>query len=380
LEKEIKAARDQGLFVIVDWHVIGMPNGWYKTSEWGDQHYYSYDSNFNTASDFWKYVAIQYRGDRGVIFELWNEPADENREEDWATLKPFMERLYGIVRSQGAENIVVVPGVWWTYDLRDIKYNRIKGYNIAYAWHNYPGNSKMTIDWDTALDNLHNEYPIFITEWGFSDDNGSGYYDKNFGFNFSNYFLERNLNFTAWCWHGSWETRMFYKNWTDMTDYGKFVKGLLGDMVNVEQSKKNIENYIKYGVDTNTAKLGEGERRAVVYSFRVAYGRYPTLGKDYDDVVKIANGRWPTQRSSWAEGNAKNNFRYIYKREADMNNPNDNAAITVMAYGLRQKAENRNLNSERSGISIFKGIYRRLPSSTEDWNIMQAITYSGAVR
>jgi|TARA_Y100000310_G_scaffold163662_1_gene163483 hypothetical protein len=63
-----------------------------------------------------------------------------------------------------------------------------------------------------------------------------------------------------------------------------------------------------------------------------------------------------------------------------MDNPNDNAAVTVMAYGLRQRAENRNLGSERNGIKIFKGIYGHVPSSTEEWNIMQAITYSGAKR
>jgi hypothetical protein len=63
-----------------------------------------------------------------------------------------------------------------------------------------------------------------------------------------------------------------------------------------------------------------------------------------------------------------------------MDNAHDNAAVTVMAYGLRQKAENRNLNSEKSGIKTFKNIYGHTPSSTEDWNIMQAITYSGASR
>ena len=63
-----------------------------------------------------------------------------------------------------------------------------------------------------------------------------------------------------------------------------------------------------------------------------------------------------------------------------MDNAKDNAAITVMAYGLRQKAENRSLESEKNGINTFESIYGCHPSSTEDWNIMQAITYSGATR
>ena len=63
-----------------------------------------------------------------------------------------------------------------------------------------------------------------------------------------------------------------------------------------------------------------------------------------------------------------------------MNNKNDEASIVVMAYGLRQKAENRNLNSEAQGLKIFKDIFKYIPFTTKDWNILQAITYSGATR
>jgi len=63
-----------------------------------------------------------------------------------------------------------------------------------------------------------------------------------------------------------------------------------------------------------------------------------------------------------------------------MNDPKDNAAVTIMAYGLRQRAENRNLVSEQQGISIYESIYNKVPSSTGEWNVMQAITYSGAMR
>ena len=63
-----------------------------------------------------------------------------------------------------------------------------------------------------------------------------------------------------------------------------------------------------------------------------------------------------------------------------MKNANDNAAVTIIAYGLRQRVENRNLNSESAGLKIFRGIYGRIPQSTNDWNALQAITYSGATR
>jgi hypothetical protein len=147
-----------------------------------------------------------------------------------------------------------------------------------------------------------------------------------------------------------------------------------------EKIENSLSSFIAYGVDANTKKLGEGERAAVVYSYKSAFNKLPETESELTDMIKIANGRWPSVTNEDAEKKAKEQFKKIYKRDADMNNSKDNAAVTVMAYGLRQKAENRNLNSEKNGIKIFKNIYGRVPSSTEDWNIMQAITYSGATR
>jgi hypothetical protein len=141
-----------------------------------------------------------------------------------------------------------------------------------------------------------------------------------------------------------------------------------------------IDNFIDNGVDQNTIKLGRGERMAVISSYQVAFGRMPENDMEINDLIKIANGRWPSITSANAENNAKAWFRNIYKREANMNNANDNAAVTIMAYGLRQRAENRNLNSESAGLKTFRAIYNRVPQSTQDWNILQAITYSGATR
>ena len=48
-----------------------------------------------------------------------------------------------------------------------------------------------------------------------------------------------------------------------------------------------------------------------------------------------------------------------------------------MAYGLRQSAANSNLRSEQKGLEIYRNIFGRLPETTEYWNVIQAITYSG---
>ena len=161
----------------------------------------------------------------------------------------------------------------------------------------------------------------------------------------------------------------------------KYLKSLVKDVkILSEKSQAAINKFITYGVDANTVKLGAGERAAVINSYKAAFDKLPETEAELADAIKIANGRWPSMTNDAAEKKAKEQFQKIYKKIADMNNANDNAAIKVMAYGLRQKAENRNLNSEKAGIKIFKDIFGSVPKTTEDWNTMQAITYSGATR
>ncbi len=161
----------------------------------------------------------------------------------------------------------------------------------------------------------------------------------------------------------------------------KYLTALVKDVKDLsEKSRDAINNFITYGVDANTEKLGAGERAAVINSYKAAFDKLPETEAELADAIKIANGRFPSVTSTEAEKTAKEQFVKIYKRESDLNDANDNAAIKVMAYGLRQKAENRNLNSEKAGIKIFKNIFGAVPKTTEDWNTMQAITYSGATR
>ncbi len=141
-----------------------------------------------------------------------------------------------------------------------------------------------------------------------------------------------------------------------------------------------IKNFITYGVDENTKKLGEGERAAVMYSYKKAFNKLPETEEELEDAIKIANGRWPSIMNNEAENRAKEQFERIYLREPDMNSAHDAAAVKVMAYGLRQKAQNRNLASEARALSFFKSIFGHMPEDTEDWNALQAITYSGATR
>ena len=139
----------------------------------------------------------------------------------------------------------------------------------------------------------------------------------------------------------------------------------------------SIAYFIQVGTKT-TARLGAGERAGVVNSFRSAFGHLPEALADWQDVIKIANGRWPGITSTIAEEAAKDKFVEIYMREANLNDANDNAAVSIIAYGLRPV--NRNLASEQAAVKIFKSIFGNNPESATDWDVVRAIAYSGAKR
>ncbi len=159
--------------------------------------------------------------------------------------------------------------------------------------------------------------------------------------------------------------------------YDEILKRKRKGEVLIEDNKFSIAHFIHVGSPT-TKRLGSGERAGVINSYISAFDRVPKTKEEWQDVVKLANGRWPNEKSETAEARAKELFKKVYLRNPNMENPNDNAAVSVVAYGLRPA--NRNMNSEKTAIKTFKYIYGYNPNSSIDWDVMRAISYSGAVR
>jgi hypothetical protein len=144
-----------------------------------------------------------------------------------------------------------------------------------------------------------------------------------------------------------------------------------------DEEEAALVNFITYGT-RSTLRLGQGERAGVLNSYRSAFGKLPRSVAEWEDAIKAANGRWPGATNSAAEELAEVKFKAIYLRAADRANRYDNAAVVIIAYGLRPN--NRNLASEQAAIRIFKAIFGQNPSSATDWDAVRAIAYSGATR
>ena len=114
---ELEAA---GLYVILDLHVAA-PGSHQATG-------IIPMADADHAPDFWRSVAAAYRGDRSVLFDLYNEPHDvgwgcwENgcylTDEHFGRYRAAgMRELVAAVRSTGAEQPVLLGGLGWARNL-----------------------------------------------------------------------------------------------------------------------------------------------------------------------------------------------------------------------------------------------------------------------
>lgn len=160
----------------------------------------------------WDYVSRhpRLRNNAGVMFELANEPvnilgADGRRagtKELTAYLQPIVKKM-----RRHCRNILLIPGLGWQSHYADFVKYPVKGKNIGYAVHCYPGwyngghgEGDVVVNytgfkqgWDEQIMPLSRVAPMIVTEmdwapskyrssWGKSDTGVAG--GKGFGANF----------------------------------------------------------------------------------------------------------------------------------------------------------------------------------------------------
>jgi hypothetical protein len=234
LEKHVQLARAAGLYVIIDYHVIGFPDGYeldYFDVTKPDTKTDYYESRFSLAMDFWMTVAMKFQ-DTAILYELWNEPISNTEEEEggdlayWKLYRPYWRVLTDAIRASGNRNIILVGPPLWAFNLRGLKDSLLPDEQTAYTWHVY-GESPPE-EWPDTLDGLETLKPIVVTEWGFepgAPQHWAGTAEE-FGTPFAEFMDERGLSSTAWCWNPDYGPNLRRANGS-LTEWGNFAKAYL---------------------------------------------------------------------------------------------------------------------------------------------------------
>jgi hypothetical protein len=214
LQRFVSMVRSHGMYVILDlhWAAPGTSVGTNQQPM----------ADLDNAPAFWKSVASAFKGDLGVIFDLFNEPyldpGNVNGGVDaWrclqtgcsARLQPPLsgnymtagtQALVDAVRSTGARNVVMVPGLGYTSDLSGWAAHRPNDPlgNIAASLHLY--NFVGCVDascWSSRYQALARSVPLVTGEIG-ENDCAHGFIDG-----YMTWADGLGISYLGWAWNAS---------------------------------------------------------------------------------------------------------------------------------------------------------------------------------
>jgi len=154
IDEGVRAAANQGLYVIIDWHVLN-----YNPNEIKDE-----------AISFFNEISMKYAGYDNVIYEICNEPVGA----DWASqIKPYAESVIATIRAHDPNALVIVGTNTWSQDVDAVVGNEIDDANVCYSLHFYAATHKDNIQ-NKLRYAINNGVPVFVSECSICDASGNG--------------------------------------------------------------------------------------------------------------------------------------------------------------------------------------------------------------
>ena len=231
IQKGIEIATDLGLYVIVDWHMVGAENVL-------DKNPLTY---LEEAKEFFAYMSEYYKDQDNIIYEIMNEP---NGSTTWADCKKYANEIIPIIR-KNTDAVILVGNPKWTADLTSVMKSPLTGYtNIMYTYHFYAADHTNTSQVVKAYDS---GFPVFISEFGFMLSSGDGSISETNGEKWKKVLDDRNISYVAWNISNSKGSASIFKyntsNLSDVSDSNLKEWGVyLKNWYRAKSLNKDVEN------------------------------------------------------------------------------------------------------------------------------------------
>ena len=213
----VKYATEVGLYVIIDWHMVG-------AEDVNDKNPLYYKDE---AMDFFSRISKEFKDYDNVLYEIMNEP---NGSTTWKQCKTYAELVIPKIR-ENTDGIILLGNPNWTANLNAVMADPITGYeNIMYTYHFYAADHKNTYQVTNAYSK---GFPVFISEHGGMESSGDGAIDYSSIQNWYKILDQRNISYVAWNLSNSLCSSSIIKNGNDtltdfsdehLTEWGKWYK------------------------------------------------------------------------------------------------------------------------------------------------------------
>ena len=215
IDPAVKLCKENGLYCIIDWHEI---NDWTKPEV------------ARELEEFWKIVAIRYAGTPNILYEVFNEPTEPKKRDaaNWALWRTQMQKWVDMIRKDAPDTVLLIGSPHWSQMPSFAVDAPLEGKNLAYVVHVYPNYKPK--QWDALFGDAAEHIPIFMTEWGWTDDKDAFWVirgnQETFGQPLKDYLDARpQISWTAWSYDPKCGPAMLGKD----TDMGAFVKDWLAE-------------------------------------------------------------------------------------------------------------------------------------------------------
>lgn len=180
VSRGVDYATNQGMYVIIDWHVLN------------DQNPNNYKEQ---AKAFFAEMSAKYRDRDNVIYEICNEP---NSSVDWAGIKSYAQEVIPIIRANDSNAVIIVGTPTWSQEIDKAAADPLPYDNILYALHFYAATHT---EWlrERARTCIGGGLPVIISEFGMCDASGNG--SNNFDEAGKWMELIRQYNLSYFCWN-----------------------------------------------------------------------------------------------------------------------------------------------------------------------------------
>ena len=213
LYSAIENSLEADLYTIVDWHVLRDKDP---------------NKNIDEAVDFFEEVARRYGDNKGIIYEICNEP---NGDTSYKDIEKYAKKIIPVIRKYAPNAIILVGTPNFCTSLSDVIKNPINYHNVMYTYHYYAGVSDCKFAIDEITRGIESGIPVFVSEWGLDSKKDSDTHWEETT-NFLDFLDSKNISWVNWSFSNKDEGYSFIKSNVDslhswninqLTDIGRYV-------------------------------------------------------------------------------------------------------------------------------------------------------------